>query len=70
LKNGSLVYGYFGYDSFAGSDPRDIYLEQLYRPSGDGFEPVEGSYGAFINADQIALIEFYKDSSETYDETD
>ena len=60
----------FGYNSFAGDDPRDIYLEQLYRPSADEFEPVEDSYGAFINADQIALIEFYKDSDETYDETE
>lgn len=37
LKDGSVVYGCYGSNSFAGDDPRDIYLEKVYKPEENRF---------------------------------
>ncbi len=64
LKDGSVVYGYYGSDSFAGDDPRDIYLEKVYKPEENGFGTTEDNYGAVIMADQISVVEFFENSGE------
>ena len=71
LKDGSRVYGLFGYRSFAGDDPkeRDIFLESVYTLRNDGeWLPVEGSGGILIKADQVAAIEFRKLEEVSYDD--
>jgi hypothetical protein len=59
LKDGSVVYGYYGSNSFAGDDPRDIYLEKVYKPEENRFGTTEDNYGALIMADQISVVEFF-----------
>ena len=59
--DGSEVYGLLGYQSFAGSDPRnrDIYFEASFRLlETEEWPPVEDTAGILIGADQIATIEF------------
>jgi hypothetical protein len=67
LKNGSAIYGYFGDQSFASSNPdeRDIYLEKVFVPTNEGFKCVEDSHGCLLSADQITAIEFYKTQENT-----
>ncbi len=60
LKDGSVVYGYYGSDSFAGDDPRDIYLEKVYKPEENGFGTTEDNRGALIMAEQISVVEFFR----------
>jgi hypothetical protein len=62
MKDGSVIYGYFGPNSFAGDDPKDIYLEKTYKPEDNGFGTTEGNYGGLIMAEQIAAIEFFNDA--------
>lgn len=64
LKDGSVVYGYFGTNSFAGDDPRDIYLEKVYKSEENGFGTSEDNYGALIMADQISVVEFFRNIGE------
>jgi hypothetical protein len=61
LQNGSVLYGLFGFQSFASSDPeeRDVYLEQIYAPTAEGFKCVAGTRGCLIKGNQIGAIEFY-----------
>jgi hypothetical protein len=73
LKDGSRIYGLFGYQSFAGDDPanHDLYLERAYRPIGEGeyteWAPVEDSAGVLITADELSVIEFRKLTEVDYD---
>lgn len=70
LKDGSRVYGLFGYRSFAGDDPkeRDLYLEAVCVPKEDGeWMPVEGNGGILLKAEQVAAIEFKKMREVCYD---
>jgi hypothetical protein len=62
MKDGSVVYGYFGPNSFAGDDPKDIYLEKIYKPEDNRFGTTADNYGGLIMADQIAAIEFFDDA--------
>jgi hypothetical protein len=61
LKNGKLIGGYWGGDSYATSFPNDgaIYLQAVYRLRADRTfgAPIEGTMGALINKDQYDLIE-------------
>ena len=70
LRDGSHVFGLFGFKSFAGDDPeeRDLYLEAVFRPNSNGdWVPIEDSGGIIVKADQIAAIEFRKLSEINYD---
>lgn len=61
LSDGSSVFGFFGFDSFAGDDPgeRDIYIEAVFEPHGEGaWQPVPDTGGILIKASEIATIEF------------
>lgn len=61
LKDGSIVYGFFGNFSFAGDDPeeRDLYIEAVFRQGdSDHWQPVADTEGILIKADEIATIEF------------
>jgi len=61
LKDGSSVYGLYGYHSFASDDPkeRDLYLEATFTLREDGeWLPVDSSAGILIQADEIAAIAF------------
>jgi Family of unknown function (DUF6338) len=62
LRDGSVVYGRFGPSSFAGDDPKDIYLEKIYKQENHGFTSTEDNYGILILAEQIATIEFYRET--------
>jgi hypothetical protein len=64
LKDGSVLYGYYGSDSFAGDDPKDIYLEKVYKPEENRFGTTEDNYGALIMADQISVVEFFRNAGE------
>lgn len=64
LKDGSIIYGYFGANSFAGDDPKDIYLEKTFKPEQNGFSSSRDNWGALIGAEQIAVIEFFNDKGE------
>jgi Family of unknown function (DUF6338) len=59
--DGTVVYGYYGENSLAASDPQrsDIYLERLYDVGADGqwFEKTP-SRGALLMLDGIRSIEF------------
>jgi hypothetical protein len=62
LKNSSTIYGLFGFESFASSDPaeRDVYLEQVFRQTTEGFECIKGTRGCLVKGDEISVIEFYR----------
>ena len=70
LCDGSLVFGLFGYKSFAGDAPgeRDLYLESLCRPNQQGeWVPIKDSGGIIIKAEQVATIEFRQLSEVGYE---
>jgi hypothetical protein len=73
LRNGSRIFGLFGYESFAGDDPNnhDLFLQRTYRLIGEGdyteWAPVEDSAGVYITADEISVIEFKKMTEVDYD---
>jgi hypothetical protein len=62
IKDGSVIFGFFGSRSFASSNPdeRDIYLEQVYTRTAEGVRCVESTRGCLVKGDQISAIEFYK----------
>ena len=68
LRNGSMLGGYYGFQSYATSFPTegDIYLETVYEVDEDGKfkEPIDDSGGAIIRKDQYDLIEFFKPQEE------
>lgn len=67
LKDGSQVGGEFGKNSFASSElpERDLYLERVYRISEDNaWQPVAGTAGILIKADEIRYIEYWNDPVE------
>lgn len=66
LRDNSVIYGYFGYKSFAGDEPKDLYLEGVYEQTQSGLVEVENTYGAFITENQISAVEFYKVEGEEY----
>ena len=68
LRNGSMLGGYYGFQSYATSFPTegDIYLETVYELDEDGKfkEPIDDSGGAIIRKDQYELIEFFNPQEE------
>jgi hypothetical protein len=68
LKDGSQIAGLFGKNSFAASSEsseRDLYLEDVYQLSEDNpWQPVTGTAGILIKAEEICYIEFWKDIKE------
>lgn len=64
LKDGRVIGGFFGADSFAGytADTPDLYLEQRHQlDDKDWFDaPAAGTLGVYIRADEIVSVEFYE----------
>lgn len=61
LRDGAMVYGFWGGESFAGDEPgeRDLYLEAVFQPNDGGpWQPALDTAGILIRADEIATIEF------------
>jgi hypothetical protein len=65
LKNGKLVGGYFGPESFASVEPDSghIYLEALWKVDRNGrfTTAVAGSKGAVFRPEDYDWIEFFHD---------
>lgn len=64
LADGSTVYGYFGPNSFASSDPKekDLYLEIVFKEDKEGgFKVDENHLGMLIKGSEISIIEFWAD---------
>jgi hypothetical protein len=63
LKNGDMVGGLYGGNSFASSYPEkeDLYLEELWTVDVEGkFQAkVENTSGLLVNFEEIKLIEFF-----------
>lgn len=63
LTNGSLLGGYWGGNSYAGSYPNDgdIYLEAVYRVDAAGTfgDPVRNTLGVLLRKDQYTYIEVF-----------
>lgn len=64
LKSGYQVAGFFGPRSCAGTfpGPRDLFIELVYRldQNGNLVEPLAGSQGVYLAADDILGIEFLR----------
>lgn len=64
LKDGRVIGGFFGAESFAGytADTPDLYLEQRYQlDEKDWFDgPASGTMGVYIRAEEIVSVEFYE----------
>lgn len=61
LRDGAVVYGFWGEESFAGDEPgeRDLYLEAVFQPDeGEAWQPAPDTAGILIRASEIATIEF------------
>jgi hypothetical protein len=63
LKDGRLIGGFYGYDSFASSYPAEeqIYLETVWKLDDNGkFQhPIQKSQGILILKDEIMAVEFF-----------
>ena len=61
LKNGGVVRGLLGSDSFASSDPihRDLYIQWIYDIDEKGIWIPLGNRGILIATDEISTIEFW-----------
>ena len=67
FRDGTIIYGYFGEQSLAATDPdrSDIYLERLYSYDEDGWHEAQPPRGVWVALADLRLIEFlYKDTSE------
>jgi hypothetical protein len=64
LKNGALLGGYWGGNSYAGAFPNDgdIYVEAVYRVDDDGRfgEPIEYTRGVLLRKDEYSYMEFFE----------
>ena len=64
MKDGSVIGGRFGGDSFASSWPaaEQIYIEELWQldAQGDFIKAVDRSHGAIILGTEIRAIEFFE----------
>jgi hypothetical protein len=63
LTDGSLIGGYWGGESYAGSFPNDgdVYIQAVYRVSDDGSfgEQVAGTRGVLLRKEQYSFIEIF-----------
>ena len=66
LKDNSVICGYYGFNSFAGDERRDLFLESVYEQTEKGWEEVGSTEGVFIAENQISAIEFFKVEGEEY----
>lgn len=68
LIDNSEIYGLYGSNSFASSEPedRDIYIEKLFEIDEESFKWIENkqSKGIIIKENQIKTIEFLKGSEK------
>lgn len=68
LKDGGMVGGFFGSDSFASSAPgaQELYLEEAWKmdENGDFLERVAGTQGLHVRRDDCWLIEFREEGAE------
>src|ERR1017187_5057112 len=62
LKDGSIVYGFLGQESYVSSDheERDIFISHTVVKKENGLEIVPNTAGVYINHDEIRTIEFIK----------
>lgn len=72
LKNGKLIGGLYGGDSFASSYPiaEDIYLEEVWKVNEEGefMEKIENTKGMWISKDNLEYLEFYYGNEVVRDE--
>jgi hypothetical protein len=72
LRDGELVGGVFGDDSFATAypEPQDVFLEEVWRLREDGsfVEPLEGTAGLLVSGTSIDFVEFLVAQEVTADE--
>lgn len=62
LRDGRVMWGFFGRRSYASTDSRmhDLYLERAYEPDATGLlVEIEHSRGFWVNGDDIVTIEFF-----------
>lgn len=64
LRDGEVVGGYFGPESFAAYGPhgRDLYIEKMWKVDPEGLtltRAVEGSAGLWLSGADIAMVELY-----------
>lgn len=63
LKDGRVVAGFFGPDSFAvyTAETPDLYLERRYQLNDDDWfaGPAQGTLGVYVRAEEIVSVEFY-----------
>lgn len=68
LKNGKLLGGYFGGDSYAATFPQEpeMYVEEIWRVNerGQFVEMVEGTLGGVIRLSECERVEFLKAKPE------
>jgi Family of unknown function (DUF6338) len=68
LNDGSLIGGYCGLNSFAGTSPNDgdIYLEAIYHVSSEGEfgDPIPNTQGLLLRKDQYSYIELFSANQE------
>jgi len=67
LKDGSVIAGVFGPNSFASSEPgeRDIYIEKVYNIPQDGpWTPAPRGQGVLIPHGEIRCVEFFPNTAE------
>ena len=66
LKNGNIYRGWFGNNAIAGSNQtsKDIYMEACYvqMDPNDQWKKVDQTDGIWISADEIVVVEFFKES--------
>lgn len=64
LKNGSLIGGYYGKDSFASRYPNieDIYLQEVWKVDKNGKfgEKIERTKGLWIDKNEFTHLEFFR----------
>ena len=63
LKDGQVIGGYFGLNSFAGAFPHegDVYIEAVYKLNEDGHfaDAVEDTRGVLLRKDEYTYIELF-----------
>ena len=60
LKDDTVIYGWFGENSFVSTTPgnKDMFIEKVYNVDPKKWKEIKDLSGVYINADEIAFIEF------------
>ncbi len=65
LRDGGVIGGYFGYNSFAGAFPHegDLYMEAAYQVDENGHfaDAIEDTQGVLLRRDDYTYIELFND---------